>query len=100
MGIFRLKSRIGLPYEIEDCDGLVHVSRNCVFCGNYHTVELELSFTRFMERWNKWLHEVTVQDAFPDADEDTREFLISSICPTCFSIGGTESDASDMDASV
>ena len=80
----RLKNRLGLAYELEDCEGMVHVSRKCVFCQNNHTVEVDTPIRMLQRRWGDWVRNGPIQDAFPHMPANDREFLISSICPMCF----------------
>lgn len=84
MATMRLKNRLGLVFELEDCEGLVHVSRKCVFCQGHHTAEVDLPIGIFMRNWNKWLSHMHIQEALCQASADDREFFISSICPNCF----------------
>ena len=52
---------------------------NCVFCNKAHEVELDL------EDVCKYEEGALVQVAFPSPKypAETREFIISRICPTC-----------------
>lgn len=50
---------------------------NCVFCGNEYEVAVKST------EWFNYINGALVQDAFPDLSTEDREFLISSICPTC-----------------
>ena len=50
---------------------------NCVFCNKMYGVEV------FNTDFEKYLNGALAQDAFPDLNVDDREFIISSICPTC-----------------
>ena len=62
-------------------------TRNCVFCGKPHTVEV-------MEyQFNVWRMGELIQNAMPDTSVEDREFLISGICPKCQeSIFGVDDD--------
>lgn len=52
-------------------------TRNCVFCGKTHSVDL-------MEyQFNLWREGKLIQVAMPDTSVEDREFLISGICPKC-----------------
>lgn len=52
-------------------------TRNCVFCGKTHSVDL-------MEyQFNLWREGELIQNAMPNASVEDREFLISGICPKC-----------------
>lgn len=49
----------------------------CVMCQKNHMIEISF------EGFQKYKRGACVQDAFPDADMNTREFLVSGICPNC-----------------
>lgn len=56
----------------------ITINTQCPFCGNIFTHELPLA------GFVAWENGATVQTAFPDLDENTREQLISGICPSCW----------------
>lgn len=49
----------------------------CVNCQKNHMIEIPFS------GFQKYKRGACVQDAFPDVDLNTREFLVSGICPNC-----------------
>lgn len=54
-------------------------SERCVFCNA--EVEIALSDSQFRQ----YMHgSMNIQDIRPQIDIDTREMLISGICPACF----------------
>ncbi len=54
------------------------VKERCPFCGQYHQVSVDT------EGFTKWAFEgALIQDAMPKASAETREFLISGMCPSC-----------------
>ena len=59
-------------------DSTISVVVPCPFCGVI--AEVVVPVAGFME----WRSGVLVQKAFPDLDVDSREQLISGICPKCW----------------
>lgn len=49
----------------------------CVMCQKNHMIEIPFS------GFQKYKRGACVKDAFPDVDLNTREFLVSGICPNC-----------------
>ena len=58
---------------------MIKVVGNCVFCGK------EYGFMAKVSDLEKYDNGALAQDAFPPSEysADDREFMISSICPTC-----------------
>jgi hypothetical protein len=53
------------------------IESTCVFC--HKAQEVEVPTTAFM----KWQEGALIQKVMPEVSAETREFLISRICPTC-----------------
>lgn len=73
----------------------VAVETRCPFCGKTAIVEVPT------DGFIAWHSGATVQRAFPNLDTDTRERLVSGICPTCwdkmFSVPDDDEDEEDYD---
>lgn len=73
----------------------VAVETRCPFCGKTAIVEVPT------DGFIAWQGGATVQRAFPNLDADTRERLVSGICPTCwdkmFSVPDDDEDEEDYD---
>jgi len=73
----------------------VNIETRCPFCGKTAIVEVPT------DGFIAWQGGATVQRAFPNLDADTRERLISGICPTCwdkmFSVPDDDEDDEDYD---
>jgi len=68
------------PVAVDEQRKLVVLKGKCVFCKKEKTVTVPL------DDYLKWdngngMH---IQDAMPDVDKGTREFILSSICGPCF----------------
>lgn len=57
--------------------------RKSLFTGVEHTMEFPL-FTQetFEERLKRWAAGALIQDAFPELNDDEREFIMTGITPT------------------
>ena len=55
------------------------VKDKCVFCNNEHSVEVDA------QEFNLWMAGANIQEAMPNTSRHDREFLISRICPQCWS---------------
>ena len=73
----------------------VAIETRCPFCGKTAIVEVPT------DGFIAWQGGATVQGAFPNLDADTRERLVSGICPTCwdkmFSVPDDDEDEEDYD---
>ena len=73
----------------------VAIETRCPFCGKTAIVEVPT------DGFIAWQGGATVQRAFPNLDADTRERLVSGICPTCwdkkFSVPDDDADDEDYD---
>ena len=73
----------------------VAIETRCPFCGKTAIVEVPT------DGFVAWQGGATVQRAFPNLDADTRERLVSGICPTCwdkmFSVPDDDEDDEDYD---
>ena len=73
----------------------VAIETRCPFCGKTAIVEVPT------DGFIAWQGGATVQRAFPNLDADTRERLVSGICPTCwdkmFSVPDDDEDEEDYD---
>ena len=73
----------------------VAIETRCPFCGKTAIVEVPT------DGFIAWQGGATVQRAFPNLDADTRERLVSGICPTCwdkmFSVPDDDEDDEDYD---
>ncbi len=73
----------------------VDLETYCPFCGKSAIVKVPL------DGFIAWRGGTVVQEAFPELDENTRERLISGICPECwdkmFSIPEDDDDEEDYD---
>jgi len=73
----------------------VAIETRCPFCGK--TAVVEVPTNGFIA----WQGGATVQRAFPNLNADTRERLVSGICPTCwdkmFSVPDDDEDEEDYD---
>ena len=58
-------------------DELMYIGGQCRFCGK--EVEVEVPIVGY---W-KWQEGELIQYAMPEVDMDTREYLISGMCPEC-----------------
>lgn len=73
----------------------VAIETRCPFCGKTATVEVPV------DGFIAWQFGATVQRAFPNLDANTRERLVSGICPTCwdkmFSVPDDDEDDENYD---
>jgi len=73
----------------------VAIETHCPFCGKTAIVEVPT------DGFIAWQGGATIQRAFPKLDADTRERLVSGICPTCwdkmFSVPDDDEDEEDYD---
>lgn len=79
-----LRNRNGLIYVAEESAGITSLSRKCVFCDKDHEIELDMTLKEIIEAWSRWRAGELIQAVFPETLLEDREFMISSVCPTCF----------------
>ena len=60
----------------------VLLSRKCPWCGK--EVHKEMNAKEFYDGIEALNNKVLLQDAFPNADADTREFIWTGICNECW----------------
>ena len=58
-------------------DRTVEIKKPCVRCTRHHTVVIKA------QAFVDWQDGALIQDVCPELSPEEREFLISTLCPTC-----------------
>ena len=59
-------------------DDRMVIVRTCPICNIKHFINVS------KEAYDSWKKGTVIQKAFPELDEDQREWIISGLCPKCF----------------
>ena len=63
---------------VDDCNGNISITRNCILDDSVSSMDFSITFEALQQYCTGT---VNVQDAFPDLTTEQREFLLSGITP-------------------
>lgn len=61
--------------------GTFTIGRTSQLSGEYHTMELPISESDFITRYNQWQRGMHIQNAFSNLTASQREFIMTGITP-------------------
>lgn len=57
---------------------MINITRKCMICHDEHIISIPL------EGYYKWRNGIAIEIAIPDASPETRQLLMSTVCPDCW----------------